>query len=96
MRMFCGVLLKLHSAMKLSLYILVKRKLFHVLLWLWYVLFFLLNFLFRLGQGREKALQYLRENPTICDEIEKVCWIISGFFGMSLLRKNLNPQFSLI
>ncbi|KAM3260059.1 hypothetical protein ACQJBY_051374 [Aegilops geniculata] len=26
----------------------------------------------RLGQGREKALQYLRENPTVCDEIEKV------------------------
>ncbi|KAL6893539.1 hypothetical protein ACP4OV_007637 [Aristida adscensionis] len=25
----------------------------------------------RLGQGREKALQYLRESPTICDEIEK-------------------------
>ncbi|KAE8800011.1 DNA repair protein recA1, chloroplastic [Hordeum vulgare] len=26
----------------------------------------------RLGQGREKSLQYLRENPTVCDEIEKV------------------------
>lgn len=26
----------------------------------------------RLGQGREKALQFLRENPPICDEIEKI------------------------
>lgn len=25
----------------------------------------------RLGQGRDKALQYLRENPLVCDEIEK-------------------------
>ncbi|RZC43529.1 hypothetical protein C5167_036472 [Papaver somniferum] len=26
----------------------------------------------RLGQGRDKALQFLRENPLLCDEIEKV------------------------
>ncbi|OVA07636.1 AAA+ ATPase domain [Macleaya cordata] len=26
----------------------------------------------RLGQGRDKALQYLRENPLLCSEIEKV------------------------
>ncbi|RWR88708.1 AAA+ ATPase domain-containing protein [Cinnamomum micranthum f. kanehirae] len=26
----------------------------------------------RLGQGRDKALQYLRENPLLCNEIEKV------------------------
>ncbi|KAK9155221.1 hypothetical protein Sjap_002701 [Stephania japonica] len=26
----------------------------------------------RLGQGRDKAIQYLRENPILCDEIEKV------------------------
>lgn len=26
---------------------------------------------FRLGQGREKALQYLRENPSAHEEIEK-------------------------
>ena len=34
--------------------------------------------LYRLGQGREKTLQYIRENPTICDEIEKVCFVIGG------------------
>jgi recombination protein RecA len=34
----------------------------------------------RLGQGREKALQYLRESPTICDEIEKVCLIVPVLF----------------
>ncbi|XP_042514477.1 DNA repair protein recA homolog 1, chloroplastic [Macadamia integrifolia] len=28
----------------------------------------------RLGQGRDKALQYLRENPDLCNEIEKVLW----------------------
>ena len=28
----------------------------------------------RLGQGRDKALQYLRENPLLQDEIEKV-WL---------------------
>ena len=28
-----------------------------------------------LGQGRDKALQYLRENPPLCDEIEKV-WML--------------------
>ncbi|KAF8775123.1 hypothetical protein HU200_004942 [Digitaria exilis] len=41
----------------------------------------------RLGQGREKALQYLRENPTICDEIEKVvrAMIPEGTRHMSLL-----------
>ncbi|OMO65834.1 hypothetical protein CCACVL1_21375 [Corchorus capsularis] len=26
----------------------------------------------RLGQGRDKALQYLRDNPVLCDEIEKI------------------------
>ncbi|KAK8622532.1 hypothetical protein V6N13_117442 [Hibiscus sabdariffa] len=26
----------------------------------------------RLGQGRDKALQYLRDNPILCDEIEKI------------------------
>lgn len=26
----------------------------------------------RLGQGRDKALQYLRESPSLCDEIEKI------------------------
>lgn len=26
----------------------------------------------RLGQGRDRALQYLRENPVLHDEIEKV------------------------
>uniref|UniRef100_A0A5B7BKP9 RecA family profile 2 domain-containing protein n=1 Tax=Davidia involucrata TaxID=16924 RepID=A0A5B7BKP9_DAVIN len=26
----------------------------------------------RLGQGRDRALQYLKENPLICDEIEKI------------------------
>ncbi|GMP64811.1 hypothetical protein CsSME_00025906 [Camellia sinensis var. sinensis] len=26
----------------------------------------------RLGQGRDRALQYLRENPLLCDEIEKI------------------------
>lgn len=30
----------------------------------------------RLGQGREKALQYLRENPVICNEVEKVCVLL--------------------
>jgi hypothetical protein len=40
--------------------------------------FFLFEQLLRLGQGREKALQYLRESPTTCDEIEKVCWILPG------------------
>jgi len=41
----------------------------------------------RLGQGREKALQYLRENPTISDEIEKVvrAMIPEGTRHMSLL-----------
>ncbi|KAJ4981234.1 hypothetical protein NE237_032071 [Protea cynaroides] len=28
----------------------------------------------RLGQGRDKALQFLRENPDLCNEIEKVLW----------------------
>ncbi|GAB7401506.1 hypothetical protein OUHCRE2_49670 [Enterobacter asburiae] len=32
---------------------------------------------FRLGQGREKALQHLRENPALQDEIEKVCFLYS-------------------
>jgi len=27
----------------------------------------------RLGQGRDRALQYLRENPQLTDEIEQVC-----------------------
>jgi recombination protein RecA len=31
----------------------------------------------RLGQGREKALQHLRENPALQDEIEKVCFLYS-------------------
>uniref|UniRef100_A0A804M0V1 Uncharacterized protein n=1 Tax=Zea mays TaxID=4577 RepID=A0A804M0V1_MAIZE len=41
----------------------------------------------RLGQGREKALQYLRESPTTCDEIEKVvrAMIPEGSRHMSLL-----------
>ncbi|XVE52846.1 hypothetical protein DITRI_Ditri02bG0157000 [Diplodiscus trichospermus] len=26
----------------------------------------------KLGQGRERALQYLRDNPVLCDEIEKI------------------------
>ncbi|XP_066165095.1 DNA repair protein recA homolog 1, chloroplastic isoform X2 [Oryza sativa Japonica Group] len=41
----------------------------------------------RLGQGREKALQYLRESPTICDEIEKAvrAMIPEGARHMSLL-----------
>ncbi|KAA8527148.1 hypothetical protein F0562_008623 [Nyssa sinensis] len=26
----------------------------------------------RLGQGRDRALQYLKENPLLCDEIEKI------------------------
>lgn len=26
----------------------------------------------RLGQGRDRALQYLRENPLVCHEIEKI------------------------
>ncbi|PKI49132.1 hypothetical protein CRG98_030478, partial [Punica granatum] len=34
----------------------------------------------RLGQGRERALQYLRENPVLHDEIEKKVWsmIVEG------------------
>lgn len=32
----------------------------------------------RLGQGRDRALQYLRENPLVCHEIEKV-WLLDTF-----------------
>lgn len=31
----------------------------------------------RLGQGRDRALQYLRENPQLSDEIEQVCLLVS-------------------
>ncbi|KAG1368458.1 DNA repair protein recA, chloroplastic [Cocos nucifera] len=41
----------------------------------------------RLGQGREKALQYLRENPLICSEIEKAvrAVMMEGTRHMSLI-----------
>lgn len=39
--------------------------------------FWVLN---RLGQGRDKALQYLRENPLLCSEVEKVCLITFGSY----------------
>ncbi|XP_072956445.1 DNA repair protein recA homolog 1, chloroplastic [Typha angustifolia] len=41
----------------------------------------------RLGQGRDKALQYLRDNPHICSEIEKAVrpMITEGTRHMSLL-----------
>jgi hypothetical protein len=61
--MFCGVLLKLHSAMKLSLYILVKRKLFHVLLWLWYVLFFFAEFFVQIGPRQGKGITVSPREP---------------------------------
>lgn len=39
----------------------------------------------RLGQGRDRALQYLRENPLVCDEIEKVwCYLI--FFLLNMVE----------
>ncbi|KAF5943377.1 hypothetical protein HYC85_017454 [Camellia sinensis] len=41
----------------------------------------------RLGQERDRALQYLRENPLLCDEIEK-----SHLLEM---KGNLNHQGSL-
>lgn len=34
----------------------------------------------RLGQGRDKALQYLRENPLLSEEIEKVIAPLSKNF----------------
>uniref|UniRef100_A0A804M0V4 RecA family profile 2 domain-containing protein n=1 Tax=Zea mays TaxID=4577 RepID=A0A804M0V4_MAIZE len=46
----------------------------------------------RLGQGREKALQYLRESPTTCDEIEKAC---HGFF-LGLLGFNTRLKLTFI
>ncbi|KAM3223077.1 DNA repair protein recA 1, chloroplastic [Capsicum annuum] len=49
----------------------------------------------RLGQGREKALQYLRENPLISEEIEKMVRSsvleAAGFGGSSSLKHQL-PQ----
>lgn len=41
----------------------------------------------RLGQGRDKALQYLRENPLICSEIEKAVRAVmsEGTRHMSLI-----------
>ncbi|XP_060188284.1 DNA repair protein recA homolog 1, chloroplastic isoform X2 [Lycium barbarum] len=49
----------------------------------------------RLGQGREKALQYLRENPVLSEEIEKMVRSSvleeTGFVGSSSLRHQL-PQ----
>jgi len=78
---------KLYSTVKLSSYILVRSKLSHCTVVALICDVFAYK-LFRLGQGREKALQYLRENPTISDEIEKVCWIIPGFSGMYATIKN--------
>ncbi|XP_043702502.1 DNA repair protein recA homolog 1, chloroplastic isoform X1 [Telopea speciosissima] len=44
----------------------------------------------RLGQGRDKALQYLRENPDLCNEIQKVLWSIiterTGQVGPAYIR----------
>ncbi|CAN4102525.1 unnamed protein product [Withania somnifera] len=44
----------------------------------------------RLGQGREKALQYLRENPPLAEEIEKIVRSsvleTTGFLGSSSLK----------
>ncbi|KAG5598086.1 hypothetical protein H5410_039318 [Solanum commersonii] len=49
----------------------------------------------RLGQGREKALQYLRENPLLSEEIEKMVRSsvleTTGFLSSSSLRHPL-PQ----
>jgi hypothetical protein len=56
----------------------------------------------RLGQGRDRALQYLKENPILHDEIEKV-WMHnllillfeshSLFYSLSLYRA-INVLFS--
>ncbi|OAY71809.1 DNA repair protein recA, chloroplastic [Ananas comosus] len=47
----------------------------------------------RLGQGRDKALQYLRENPSICSEIDKAvrAVITDGSRHMSLLAFGQPP-----
>ncbi|PHT44316.1 Protein RecA [Capsicum baccatum] len=49
----------------------------------------------RLGQGREKALQYLRENPLISEEIEKMVRssvLEAAGFGVSSSLKHQLPQ----
>ncbi|KAF3333684.1 DNA repair protein recA 1 [Carex littledalei] len=47
----------------------------------------------RLGQGREKALQYLRDNPLVCSEVEKAVreMIPDGTRHMSLLAFGKQP-----
>lgn len=42
----------------------------------------------RLGQGRDKALQYLRDNPLLQEEIEKViCFCFSYIFVFDFFKQ---------